>query len=60
MAKRFIHKIMMRVIPWKCWGWRMTSRLMRINFWANREEFERLAIAGSDHLTQRKLDGKDI
>lgn len=53
--KRLIHKIMMRIIPWKLWGWRSTSRLMRINFWANREEFERMAIHGSDHLTTRAL-----
>lgn len=54
--KRILHKVLMRVIPWKRWGWEATSRLMRVNYWANRKEFERLALHGSDHLTQRALD----
>jgi hypothetical protein len=40
--KRLLHLALMRVIPWRCWRWPMTSRLMRWNDWANREEFARL------------------
>jgi len=54
--KRLIHLVLMRVIPWKFWGWKATKLLMRVNYWANRKEFERLALHGSDHLTQRALD----
>ena len=55
--RKLIHKLMMRVIPWKCWGWPMTRRIMAVNYWANSEEFERLAQRhGDGSLTQKKLD----
>lgn len=54
--KWILHKILMLVIPWKCWNWRQTSVLMRVNYWSNEPEFFKLAQQGSDHLTQREMD----
>jgi len=54
-VKHLIHKALMRVIPWKAWGWKATHRLMRVNYWANKEQFDRLAMHGSDHLTTHQL-----
>jgi len=32
----------MVVIPWKCWGWRTTRKLMWLNYWSNKREFDAL------------------
>jgi len=41
---QFIHQLLMKVIPWKIWNWQMTGRLMRWNYYWNKEEFDQLLI----------------
>jgi hypothetical protein len=41
----------MLVIPWGSWNYSMTSRLMRWNYWCNKEEFDRLL---ADNAEARK------
>lgn len=48
VLKTTLHGVLMKVIPWRCWGWNVTRVLMKINYWANKEEFIELARYGRE------------
>lgn len=38
-----LRKIFLKIIPMKCWGWKNTQRLMKLNYYMNKKYYDNLS-----------------
>lgn len=51
-----IHRLLMKIIPWRCWSWSVTRRLMYYNYLANKKEFDLLTGASIFDFYRHVMD----